>query len=156
MQGFFCTGLSSLVHTWGIHLKGPVYVSIFKPLSIVVAAVSSAVFLGDALYFGTYGVHFLFSLLDFSSAKLESTETIREYEYLIHFSNALFDIYISCFKLCSVVGAVILTFGFYAVIWGNAKQDELSEDFDVRPPTSSKSPLLLNYNGKDNEEITHC
>jgi len=72
MQGFFCTGLSSLVHTWGIHLKGPVYVSIFKPLSIVVAAVSSAVFLGEALYFGTYGLHFLFSLLDFYSKKMES------------------------------------------------------------------------------------
>ncbi|WVZ09065.1 hypothetical protein V8G54_022411 [Vigna mungo] len=107
-SGFFCTGLSSLVHTWGIHLKGPVYVSIFKPLSIVVAAVSSDIFLGDALYFGT------------------------------------------------VVGAVILSFGFYAVIWGNAKQDELSEDFDMRPSSSSKSPLLLSYNGKDNEETTHC
>ncbi|XP_017417155.1 WAT1-related protein At5g40240 isoform X2 [Vigna angularis] len=108
VQGFFCTGLSSLVHTWGIHLKGPVYVSIFKPLSIVVAAVSSVIFLGDALYFGT------------------------------------------------VVGAVILSFGFYAVIWGNAKQDELSEDFDMRPSSSSKSPLLLSYKGKDNEETTHC
>ncbi|KAG2405104.1 hypothetical protein LR48_Vigan03g161400 [Vigna angularis] len=107
-SGFFCTGLSSLVHTWGIHLKGPVYVSIFKPLSIVVAAVSSVIFLGDALYFGT------------------------------------------------VVGAVILSFGFYAVIWGNAKQDELSEDFDMRPSSSSKSPLLLSYKGKDNEETTHC
>ncbi|KAL9315626.1 hypothetical protein ACSQ67_016627 [Phaseolus vulgaris] len=95
VQGFFCTGLSSLVHTWGIHLKGPVYVSIFKPLSIVVAAVSSAVFLGEALYFGT------------------------------------------------VVGAVILSFGFYAIIWGNAKEEELREDFDMRPPTSIKTPLLL-------------
>nr|XP_007140927.1 hypothetical protein PHAVU_008G152900g [Phaseolus vulgaris]ESW12921.1 hypothetical protein PHAVU_008G152900g [Phaseolus vulgaris] len=94
-SGFFCTGLSSLVHTWGIHLKGPVYVSIFKPLSIVVAAVSSAVFLGEALYFGT------------------------------------------------VVGAVILSFGFYAIIWGNAKEEELREDFDMRPPTSIKTPLLL-------------
>ena len=25
--------LSTVVHTWGLHLKGPVYVSIFKPLS---------------------------------------------------------------------------------------------------------------------------
>ncbi|QCE10733.1 WAT1-related protein [Vigna unguiculata] len=93
-SGFFCTGLSSLVHTWGIHLKGPVYVSIFKPLSIVVAAVSSVVFLGDALYFGTYEAHFLFSLLDFNSAKFESLETLREHDYLIHFCNALFDIYV--------------------------------------------------------------
>lgn len=84
MQGFFCTGLSSLVHTWGIHLKGPVYVSIFKPLSIVVAAVSSVIFLGDALYSGTYGFRFLLSLLDFNSAKFESIETVRGHEYLMN------------------------------------------------------------------------
>lgn len=65
MQGFFSTGLSSLVHTWGLHLKGPVYISIFKPLSIVVAAALSVIFLGDALYFGTYGLLSL-SLLFFS------------------------------------------------------------------------------------------
>lgn len=72
-----------------------------------------------------------------------------------HFCNALLTSAF-CFKLCSVVGAVILSFGFYAVIWGNAKQDELSEDFDMRPSSSSKSPLLLSYKGKDNEETTHC
>ncbi|XP_020960650.1 WAT1-related protein At5g40240 isoform X2 [Arachis ipaensis] len=47
-SGFFCTGLSSLVHTWGIHIKGPVYVSSFKPVSIGIAAAFSAIFLGDA------------------------------------------------------------------------------------------------------------
>lgn len=57
MQGIFCTGLSSLVHTWGLHVKGPLYISMFKPLSIAIAACMSAIFLGDALYFGTYGFH---------------------------------------------------------------------------------------------------
>ena len=28
--------LSTVVHTWGLHLKGPVHVSIFKPLSIAI------------------------------------------------------------------------------------------------------------------------
>ncbi|CAJ1782047.1 unnamed protein product [Sphenostylis stenocarpa] len=107
-SGFFCTGLSSLVHTWGLHLKGPVYISIFKPLSIVVAAVCSVLFLGEALYFGT------------------------------------------------VLGAVILSFGFYAVIWGKAKEEDLCEDFDMRPPSSSKSPLLLSHKGKDKEEGNLC
>ncbi|TKY63258.1 WAT1-related protein [Spatholobus suberectus] len=106
-SGFFCTGLSSLVHTWGLHLKGPVYISIFKPLSIAIAAALSVIFLGDALYFGT------------------------------------------------VVGAVIVSFGFYAVIWGKAKEEELIENFDIRPPSSSKTPLLQSYKVTDNEEITY-
>ncbi|XP_020239520.1 WAT1-related protein At4g15540 [Cajanus cajan] len=106
-SGFFCTGLSSLVHTWGLHLKGPMYISIFKPLSIAIAAALSVIFLGDALYFGT------------------------------------------------VVGAVILSFGFYAVVWGKAKEEELSEDLDIRPPSSSTNPLLQSYKVKDNEEITY-
>ncbi|XP_027351464.1 WAT1-related protein At4g15540-like [Abrus precatorius] len=96
-SGFFCTGLSCLVHTWGLHLKGPVYVSIFKPLSIVIAAAMSFIFLGEALHFGT------------------------------------------------VVGALILSCGFYAVIWGKAKEEELSEELDIRPRTSGDSPLLKNF-----------
>ncbi|KAG6719899.1 hypothetical protein I3843_03G031900 [Carya illinoinensis] len=37
-------------HSWGLRLKGPVYISIFKPLSIAIAAAMGVIFLGDALY----------------------------------------------------------------------------------------------------------
>ncbi|KAM4124960.1 hypothetical protein ACB094_01G272000 [Castanea mollissima] len=88
--------LSTVVHTWGLHLKRPVYVSIFKPLSIAIAAAMSFIFLGDALYLG------------------------------------------------SIIGAIILSIGFYAVIWAKAKED-LSEDSCCDRPGSSsdgKTPLL--------------
>ncbi|KAM3713656.1 hypothetical protein ACJW30_01G274400 [Castanea mollissima] len=65
-------------HGPGLHLKGPLYVSIFKPLSIAIADVMSVIFLGDILYLG------------------------------------------------SIIGAIILSLGFYVVIWANAKED-LSE-----------------------------
>ncbi|KAJ1432722.1 putative WAT1-related protein [Sesbania bispinosa] len=108
IQGFFCTGLSCLVHTWGLHLKGPVFISLFKPLSIAIAAAMSAILLGDALYFGT------------------------------------------------VVGAVILSIGFYAVMWGKEREEELSEGYDIaRPPSNSKTPLLQSSNVKDNGEIMY-
>ncbi|KAL1314851.1 WAT1-related protein At4g15540 isoform X3 [Arachis ipaensis] len=97
VQGFFCTGLSSLVHTWGIHIKGPVYVSSFKPVSIGIAAAFSAIFLGDALYLGI------------------------------------------------VVGGVIISIGFYAVLWGKANE-ELSEYIDSsqsQPTSKVNQPLLL-------------
>ena len=54
VQGFTGTSLTTLVHTWGLHIKGPVYVALFKPLSIAIAAVFTAIFLGDALHLGRY------------------------------------------------------------------------------------------------------
>ncbi|KAK7274458.1 hypothetical protein RIF29_15548 [Crotalaria pallida] len=105
--GVLCTGLSSLVHTWGLHLKGPLYVSIFKPLSIVIAATLSIIFLGEALYQGT------------------------------------------------VIGAVILSFGFYAVIWGKAKEEELSVDFGEGRTQTPSTPLLQSYDVTDNTKIMY-
>ncbi|MBA0726237.1 hypothetical protein Golax_002079 [Gossypium laxum] len=78
---------STFVIAWGLHLKGPVYIAIFKPVSITIAAFMSAIFLGDSLYLG------------------------------------------------SIIGAIIISIGFYAVIWGKAKEDE-------RTTSSSKAPLL--------------
>ncbi|KAF6141371.1 hypothetical protein GIB67_021187 [Kingdonia uniflora] len=40
------------IHTWAQHKKGPIYVTIFRPLGIVIAVVMSVSFLGDTLYAG--------------------------------------------------------------------------------------------------------
>ncbi|TYJ47173.1 hypothetical protein E1A91_A02G170000v1 [Gossypium mustelinum] len=77
----------TLVMTWGLHLKGPVYIAIFSPLSIAIAAFMSAIFLGDSLHLG------------------------------------------------SIIGATIISMGFYAVIWGQSKEDE-------RVSSNGKAPLL--------------
>ncbi|RYR54691.1 hypothetical protein Ahy_A06g029996 isoform B [Arachis hypogaea] len=104
----FCGCLVSVVHTWAIHLKGPVYVSTFKPLSVVIAAAMSVIFLGDALYIG------------------------------------------------SVIGAGILSIGFYAVLWGKAKSSaELSEEYCLnrKLTCNSTTPLLNNQQGKQSFPI---
>ncbi|KAK8631499.1 hypothetical protein V6N13_028284 [Hibiscus sabdariffa] len=92
------SAIGSSVHIWGLHLKGPVYVVIFQPLSVAIAAFMSAVFLGDALHLG------------------------------------------------SVIGAVILSMGFYAVIWGKAKEEErIDEDSgssSLGQLPNNKVPLL--------------
>ncbi|MED6210018.1 hypothetical protein PIB30_060129 [Stylosanthes scabra] len=93
VQGF-CGCL--VISTWGVHLKGSVYVSAFKPLSVVIAAAMSVMFLGDALFLG------------------------------------------------SVIGAGILSIGFYAVLWGKAKSSaELSECLNRKlSACNSTTPLL--------------
>ncbi|XP_021299365.1 WAT1-related protein At4g15540-like isoform X2 [Herrania umbratica] len=92
-SGFTGTFLGVLVHIWGLRVKGPVYVALFMPLSIPIAAVLSAIFLGDTLHLG------------------------------------------------SVIGAVILSVGFYAVIWGKAKEKMADSGFSSLA-SSSQAPLL--------------
>lgn len=41
------------VMTWCIHKKGPVFVAMFKPLGIAIAAFLSVIFLGDTLHVGS-------------------------------------------------------------------------------------------------------
>lgn len=48
--------INNAVHTWALHLRGPVYVAMFKPLSIAIAAAMGVVILGDTLYLGRYKV----------------------------------------------------------------------------------------------------
>ncbi|XVF58114.1 hypothetical protein PTKIN_Ptkin07bG0036900 [Pterospermum kingtungense] len=89
------------VHMWGLHLKGPVYVVIFKPLSIAIAAFMSAIFLGDALYLGSF------------------------------------------------IGAIILSIGFYAVIWGKAKEERIEDDSGLSSLSNDKVPLLQSHKVED-------
>ncbi|GMN42463.1 hypothetical protein TIFTF001_011673 [Ficus carica] len=77
LNGVFGPSLATAVHTWGLDLKGPVYVTIFQPFSIAIAAALGVTFLGDAL------------------------------------------------RLGSVIGAITILLGFYAVIWGKAKEERL-------------------------------
>ncbi|KAK4603758.1 hypothetical protein RGQ29_012314 [Quercus rubra] len=90
-SGFFGSSIS-VVLAWVLHLKGPVYVSIFKPLSIVIAAAMGVIFLGDALYLG------------------------------------------------SLIGAIIISIGFYAVIWAKHK-----EELSLGSWSDDKTPLLNSY-----------
>nr|XP_043607601.1 WAT1-related protein At3g28050-like [Erigeron canadensis] len=94
--------LNSGVHAWTLHLKGPLFVAMFKPTSIVVAIVMGVIFLGDDLYFG------------------------------------------------SVVGAMILSIGFYMVMWGKAKEDTMKDDVvNSYVSSTSRSPLLQYYKNED-------
>ncbi|KAL3526442.1 hypothetical protein ACH5RR_011098 [Cinchona calisaya] len=47
------SAFGTVVHTWGLNVKGPVYVALFRPLSIAIAAILGVLFLGDRLYLGS-------------------------------------------------------------------------------------------------------
>ncbi|EEF44917.1 WAT1-related protein At3g28050 [Ricinus communis] len=98
-SGLFGSCLNNTVHTWALHLKGPVFVAMFKPLSIAIAVAMGVMFLGDALHLG------------------------------------------------SLIGATIISIGFYTVMWGKAKE-EVIEDYggsSLQSPSAQKVPLLQSY-----------
>ncbi|KAK3016544.1 hypothetical protein RJ639_006591 [Escallonia herrerae] len=104
-SGIFGSAMNNAVHAWALRLKGPVYVAMFKPLSIAIAVAMGFVFLGDTLYLG------------------------------------------------SVIGATIISIGFYTVMWGKAKE-EMGEDngiSNLESPSTQKSPLLQSYKNQDTE-----
>ncbi|KAF5746860.1 WAT1-related protein [Tripterygium wilfordii] len=103
-SGLFGSCLNNVVHTWALHHKGPVFVAMFKPLSIAIAAAMGVLFLGDTLHLG------------------------------------------------SLIGAAIISVGFYTVMWGKA-QEEIGKDFEIGSPETSsshKAPLLQSYK---NEQV---
>ncbi|KAL3813778.1 hypothetical protein ACJIZ3_015046 [Penstemon smallii] len=104
-SGIMGSGFGIMVHTWGLHVKGPVYVALFRPLSIAIAAILGVIFLGDNLYLG------------------------------------------------SVIGSLIISFGFYTVIWGKSnegKNDDVSNGYNIESPNDASLPLLI---GKVDSEM---
>ncbi|CAL1391921.1 unnamed protein product [Linum trigynum] len=100
LASVLCTGLlgscfNAVVRAWVVRKKGPVFVAMFKPLSIVIAVAMGAMFLGDTLYVG------------------------------------------------SVIGAVVLSIGFYAVMWGKAHEDDCCSQ-QQESQSTEKAPLLQN------------
>nr|GEU69737.1 serine/arginine-rich splicing factor RSZ21A [Tanacetum cinerariifolium] len=51
-SGFFGFGFRITIGAWCMKMKGPLFVVIFQPLGIVIAAIIGVLFLGDGLYFG--------------------------------------------------------------------------------------------------------
>ncbi|XP_008458740.2 WAT1-related protein At3g28050-like [Cucumis melo] len=116
-SGLFGSCLNNTVHTWALRLKGPVFVAMFKPLSIVVAIVMGVLFLGDSLYLG------------------------------------------------SLIGASIISLGFYTVMWGKAKEEmgvgeEKQEghshnnlDGNKESNEDQRVPLLGSYNRYSEDHV---
>ena len=101
--------MNNAVHTWVLRIKGPVYVAMFKPLSIAIAVALGVMFLGDTLHLG------------------------------------------------SLVGATVISIGFYTVMWGKATEENVDEDVPGQqsPPTTENVPLLQSYKTDTAEKKMH-
>uniref|UniRef100_A0A7N0UMN1 WAT1-related protein n=1 Tax=Kalanchoe fedtschenkoi TaxID=63787 RepID=A0A7N0UMN1_KALFE len=97
----FACAVRGVIITWCLKKKGPVFVALFKPLSIVIAVVSGVLFLGETFHAG------------------------------------------------SLIGATIISVGFYTVMWGIAKEKSESTDVTVNLESpDEKTPLLPRINNQ--------
>lgn len=48
------------VRTWCLHQKGPIFVAMFRPMGVAIAAVMVVFFLGDPLHFGRLDFNFYY------------------------------------------------------------------------------------------------
>lgn len=57
MQGIVVSGLVVIVISWCIRMRGPLFVSVFNPLQLLLVAVFAYLFLDEKLYFGRYSIN---------------------------------------------------------------------------------------------------
>jgi len=115
-----------VIHTWAVSHKGPVYLSMFKPLSILIAAVSTFIFLGESLYLGRYTTKLLLLMILNSLCKCHFSILLYMFEY-------------------SVMGGILISIGFYMVLWGKAKEDKVDIIGAIESSPSHNAPLLDNF-----------
>lgn len=53
VQAILGTAIACCMEAWCIHKKGPLFVAMFKPLSIPIAALVAFIFFGEPLHVGT-------------------------------------------------------------------------------------------------------
>lgn len=52
------SGLMVIVTAWCVRMRGPMFVSVFNPLSLVLVAIAGSLLLDENLYAGRYGLSF--------------------------------------------------------------------------------------------------
>lgn len=110
-QGIFGSAFQFTVQAWCLKRWGPVFITMFHPIGIVISTFIGFTFLGDGIYLGRWKsfqfhplslLFILFHITTFCVSELSLTHS-------------------HC-TLCSLLGSVVVVIGFYSVMWGKAKE----------------------------------
>lgn len=72
-QGIIGSGVSITLITWCVRMRGPLFVSVFNPLMLVLVALAGSMILDEKLHLGRYAhisVHFSVSYTENATAGL--------------------------------------------------------------------------------------
>lgn len=96
-QGILASGLMVALTSWCVRVSGPVFVSLFNPLMLIVVAFLGSLLLDEKLYLGRYVIRFCFFAI----------------------CPNLNNVILLC---CSVLGSVLIVCGLYMVLWSKNKE----------------------------------
>lgn len=107
MKGVLVTGASYGLQIWCIEKKGPFYVAMFFPLSLLITAIFSAFVWAERLRCGRFVTCFFFC-------------------YICWKSNT-WPIFLPLIYMCllfanSILGGIMIVGGLYSLLWGRSKE----------------------------------
>lgn len=122
-QGVVISGIVTYIQLWCMEAKGPVFVTLFNPLSTLLVALLSYFVLGEKLYIGRY-----------SNSMFYTTLMWREtFDIIYIVSNNLPWFF-------SIIGGVIVVIGLYLLLWG--KEHDEPETTTLKETDDSKAQTL--------------
>ena len=65
MQGIVGSGAMVTVMAWCVRMRGPLYVSVFSPLMLLIVAIAGSLFLDEKLHLGRSALYNLFPFKSF-------------------------------------------------------------------------------------------
>ena len=95
-QGIVVSGLIIYIQLWCMEERGPVFVTMFNPLSTIIVALLAYFALDEKLYMGRY-----------------ISNTHSEWDPYLYIA-----IWIFVLSLCSIIGSVVVIMGLYLLLWG--------------------------------------
>lgn len=105
------SGVSFTMAAWCVQMRGPIFVSAFNPLTLVVGVFAAALLLDEKLHLGRSSFSHL------SNQILITSLTVNFYRTLYILTRLRM-----YFADCSVLGGVIIICGLYVVLWGKRNE----------------------------------
>jgi len=116
MQGIFCSGLAYYIQGIVMKDRGPVFVTAFSPLCMVIVAVLSSIIWAEQMYLGRYLYRHGARSLCIPACAV-SCVVLVYIQITKNLTNLIF---------YRILGAIIIVAGLYLVVWGKSKDYKTS------------------------------
>jgi drug/metabolite transporter (DMT)-like permease len=136
-QGIVGSGIGFTLMSWCIQVRGPLYVSMFSPLLLVVVAIIGWAILGEKIRVGTYVDHQL------------TSQSVHGEILIKLMSSSSAPSILHTLPAYSAVGSVLIVAGLYMVLWGKGREmdrPDLDNDDDIADEETAVG--LVGFSGK--------
>ena len=127
--------------------RGPVFVTAFNPLCMIIVAVIGSIVLAEKLHIGAY----VFLILSAVKRLICCSVIITTNKQV----QSVFTNIVSMCMNCSIIGAIVIAVGLYAVVWGKGKDKidiTASDEIGHQLPMTKMDTAHFNISGDTNTQ----